>query len=410
MSRYTSPAMCVAAMEEITHERFRRHERDTLEVASAGDTLPADAMATGRACAAQFNVQTVPAPQLYSLMKLFIMVRDSAKIQAVVDRRAALATSAPAKGDVFLSAVDELLDAHPIMMPQAQAMMTRLDALGRDARVQRLQGTAHLYGRAWMQFDTTAMNRYAAALHTISAELTPTERDDYEEQFVASLNALNVTWYRGDSTLMTVTRATLDSMRTAMATFRNGRQPVRPAEEQMYLGFSKKVGQPADSITGKFWFNAGNTHIRPRPGRVTLVMMGQKGNGTMSSYLAMLRRLVNRYSAQGLDVVLVAKTDGYSWASPPQTPEAEANTDAWYFLNYLKLPVTLVVDETPFTRDDVGRRQDQLIDFQKHYPLNWGLVGRDGRIRSLSAGLFNDKMMEALVRKALADSTSVGRM
>lgn len=402
LSRYNTPALCVSAIEGETALRWRRHERDTVEQTSPVDTFPTVAMTAGRACAAQFHdLAAVPARQLYSLMKLYIMLRDSANVWAVVNRRVALAPTVVAKGEVLASAVKELRNAQPMQLGQAAVFLARLDSLGHAARVPRLLATTEMFSGVSTLFDTTAMKQYAARLDAIGAELTTAERDNYGAMDGWEV-PMDVAWYRHDPALPSVVQSVFSRLRTAMATYRGGSSPMSQGFEDFVLALAQKVGQPADSVKGKYWFNA-ETPARPIPGRVTLVVLTQKGGGVLSSNLAALRRLAKKYGPQGLDVTLVVKTAGYSWSSPPQTPEAEANTDAWYFLNYLKMPVALVVDETPFTRDDTERLQPGMVDFQKHYPIGWGLIGRDGKIRSLSVGYASDPMLEKFVQKALAE-------
>jgi hypothetical protein len=106
-----------------------------------------------------------------------------------------------------------------------------------------------------------------------------------------------------------------------------------------------------------------------------------------------------------LEIVLVTGTQGYSWSSPPQTPADEAKTDAWYFSQFLKLPFTVVVQETPFQRKPDGRRVGGMTDFQRQYPIvSRVLVGRDGRIYSLWVGVGSESQLDAVIPQALAAS------
>jgi hypothetical protein len=398
-SRYTSPYMCLASLTGMMHRQWRRHEQDTVEQYSPGDTLPTEAMVKGRACIAKLDLRTMTPPELYAAMKMYVLLKDSAMVDALVARRMAQASTTEAKGQVMKEAIGLLWRARPTQREHAVAMMRQLDALGHDARIARLQAAADLYEMSLFWFDTTGMQHYRAEVKTIRAELTPAERQDYSETLTGWNAPMTLAWLRADPQLPSVVHADFQAFQGVLAKFHNG-QPLPPGVEQMVTAFAQRVGQPADSVSGKFWFNAGNTSHRPTPGRVNLVMQVDKSNGTMTNELAMIRRIAKKYAAD-VDVTLVVKTKGYSWSSPPQTPEAEAKTDAWYFLKYMKLPVTLVVDETPFTRDDTGRRQDGQIDFEKHYMLRWGLIGRDGRLRTMSTGKDSEAMLEAFVRSAL---------
>jgi hypothetical protein len=133
-----------------------------------------------------------------------------------------------------------------------------------------------------------------------------------------------------------------------------------------------------------------------------LVVRAQKGDGLIDGQVAMFQRMHDKYAAQGLDIILMLRTEGYSWSSPPQTPSDEAKTDAWYYLEYLKVPFTVAVDETPFTKQEDGRLVPGRIAFEQQYVLPEVLIGRDGRIYSLWLGFESETQLDAFVRQALA--------
>jgi glutathione peroxidase-family protein len=159
-------------------------------------------------------------------------------------------------------------------------------------------------------------------------------------------------------------------------------------------------------LTGKYWFPKDRPHVDPVTGKVTLLWLTSKGNGLMDSQMAMLQRLYKKYHDKGLEIVLILKTEGYSWSSPPQSAEDEAKTDAWYYLDHLQLPFTVMVDETPFTTRPDGRREPGQIAFQHTYPLTRVLIGRDGRIYTLWMGLESESQMNAFIQQALEQKST----
>jgi len=99
----------------------------------------------------------------------------------------------------------------------------------------------------------------------------------------------------------------------------------------------------------------------------------------------MLGRLHRQYYDQGLRIVLVAKTAGYSPASPPQGPDEEGESIRRYFHEYLKLPFPILVETTPVTRKPDGRRVNGKTEFESAYhQAGTVLINRSGTIEFVS--------------------------
>ena len=119
----------------------------------------------------------------------------------------------------------------------------------------------------------------------------------------------------------------------------------------------------------------------------------------MDTRLAVLRRIYERYHDQGLDVILSVSTQGYRWGSPPLEPEKEAKILGWYFREYLRLPFSILVEETQFDRLPDGRRMPKPAE----QTMMSGLIGRDGTIRGFPSQL-SEEELDAYVRRELARS------
>jgi hypothetical protein len=123
---------------------------------------------------------------------------------------------------------------------------------------------------------------------------------------------------------------------------------------------------------------------------------------------AMLRRFVAQYGAHGLSITLVTKTHGYWLKNGSQTGPVsaaqEAADDSAYYLDYLHLPVTLMVDSTMFVRDSEHRlRQAAPVAFESTYGSQDGMIvltDRTGHI-IVSDVIGNEAELSAYVRKAL---------
>jgi hypothetical protein len=345
---------------------------------------------------------------------LAILIDDTAKAEAVVARQMALATTVEARGQVLVDAMDELLGLtssplvrHPVRLAAANAILARLDALGPEARIPQFLGHQKMRQIAEVaRFDTTALLRQDRALRAIVARFTPEERKVYGSDIMTLMfDSIMVAWFQRPPERPAVVRGIVDRHFAAF-----GPGELTPQQVEFIKSWpgvlASQVGKPAPPITGTFWFPPGRPHVQPTPGKVTLVMEVEKEGGLMSPRMAMLRRIYDRYHDRGLEIVLVLKTQGFSWSSPPQTPADEARAVAWYYYDYLKLPFTVVVDETPFTTQPDGRRVAGKIAFEQQYVLPSVLIGRDGRIFTLWLGFISESQRNSFVAQALAAPTA----
>jgi hypothetical protein len=163
--------------------------------------------------------------------------------------------------------------------------------------------------------------------------------------------------------------------------------------QNRYLSVFAQVGHTVPPLQGAYWYHApGLTapNTWPQPGRVSLLFTVNQGLGSQRA--AVIRRLAAQYGAQGLTITVVTKTHGY-WLKDgaqtgPVSPAEEAAHDSAYYLDYLHLPVTLVVDSTTFTRDREHRlRQAAPVQFEAAYSGQGGdpLGGAGGGVRVVLA-------------------------
>jgi hypothetical protein len=118
-----------------------------------------------------------------------------------------------------------------------------------------------------------------------------------------------------------------------------------------------------------------------------------------------LRRLAAKYAARGLDITVLARTQGYL-GGDVIAPDSEAVRIRQYFLDELKLPVTLGI-----TLSDFGRRSDGRLTLrsavnevayqpESFVPLPTFLVDAHGIVR-LSTRLAREN--EALLDDMIAE-------
>jgi hypothetical protein len=179
---------------------------------------------------------------------------------------------------------------------------------------------------------------------------------------------------------------------------------------EQYLTPLNMVGKVAPAVTGTYWFHASGLTVSnntwPTPGRVSLLMTVTTTLGLGEA--AMLRRLAAQYGTQGLSITIVTKTHGY-WLKDgsrtgPVSPAEEAADDSAYYLDYLHLPVTLMVDSSTFIRDSEQRlRQATPVAFESAYGSQNGMIvltDRTGYI-VVSDVIANEARLSAYVRRAL---------
>jgi hypothetical protein len=141
----------------------------------------------------------------------------------------------------------------------------------------------------------------------------------------------------------------------------------------------------APPIHGDYWYNAdGDSSTRPRRGTVSVLAIMPSGFvGAYYSEYAVLKRLQATYAARGVDFVIMTFTAGSFRNHLMPRPAAEAEVLKGWFLDYLKLPVTLAVEQSQFGYLQDGRRQGHQVTNYQNYAFirNASLVGKDGKIR-----------------------------
>lgn len=417
LSRYNTPGYCAAAVRGVLDETWRRNEREIVESASSADTLPTVAIAAGKACAAHLpSVSEIPAVELPPLIPLAVAIQDTVLLDRAIARLQSLATTDEARGWVLYDALEQVVNPYTgpsaLRMPLVTALVARLDAMGAGAHIPKLRAHGLLRHIAeGVRFDPTTMIREDRIARDLIPLLTADEKQEVYNQIPLGFSdSLYVWWTRHPPHLADSVRGipTRDGAFFAARAIPIG-QHVPEFMEMAAQTFAKRIGTPAPQITGNFWFSQDSSHVKPTLGKVTLVVRASKGDGLMSGTMAMFKRLYDRYHEQGLDIVLVLRTQGYSWSSPPQSPADEAKTIAWYYRDYLKLPFTVVVEETPFTRQPDGRRVDGRTPFDSLYMGRTTIVGRDGTIFTNSVGTESESQYETFISMALAEGTSASQ-
>jgi hypothetical protein len=379
--RYETPAACVAAARLETRLIWRVYRaRDTLPYDPEHDTIPTRATLAARRCAAVAPAETVPR-DLRSRMQLQLILGDDSAASATVARRMADASSDRARAGVWSDAVHDYLMARPMRLAAAQAAARALDRIGHSAYRERADAHVMLGSHALQSFDTAAMRRESDALLALAAMLSPAERDEIASavSYAYAPLAFRYWQFRDPAHVPTLLR----EFRAAAKRLRGGRVMPPPMEDAV-AQLRARFAVPVDTLTGAFWYNAGPSSRRPKVGVVSLYVFAQDyagdDAGARAPLYAMIRRLHAKYGA-ALDIVMLAKTSGYFRDTRLSTPADEADAARRYFLDYLELPVTVMMDIAPVTKLPDGRRVVGAVAFERQFPGAPAVViGRDGRL------------------------------
>lgn len=204
----------------------------------------------------------------------------------------------------------------------------------------------------------------------------------------------------------------MDSLRNGMSSY----MALRQSHWEFASGSAEDMPVPyglqAPPLVGEFWYQRDNEaglieriavdsngephkilSQRPLAGRNNLVIFfkgcrqdkamvqqtGQRYTGAnqpCDELYFVIRRLKQAYP--DLEITLVIQTIGYFGHSSPLEPSEEADIISKWLLDYHQLPVTVVVNSTPYFRlqSPDGRRIDQTDRNRENYSFN-GLLGSE---------------------------------
>jgi hypothetical protein len=177
-------------------------------------------------------------------------------------------------------------------------------------------------------------------------------------------------------------------------------KPAAPLRGWQRLDTGAVTSEPGAGTTSEH-------EVLPRRGKVSLLLFVDAScGGSCYPTYAIVKRLHARYAAAGLDVILVTATRGYFRTAHTPSPAVEADSVARYFLHFLKLPVTVVVEETTFSTDAIdGRRINAQPANKQAYPSRAEgiVVDAKGVIRFVSSlNPARERVLSAVIGAALS--------
>jgi hypothetical protein len=365
---------------------------------------------------------------------------DDAEVQALIDRRIAELPTPAQQADVLVNAISLFLSksrgamyragagprgeqsmglsggfARPVRVALAEAALARLDSMASDTAVawRSFIAMRHMLNYHYIPMgDTNVIRRMAE--ETLRREKMLPDRQRIEL----------TTGVKGTSTYQVLLGLTVGKsidptqdpeVREFVKRVQEDQPQIAEGVNILLMSTFEILGKRFKPPTTKFWYRANPVYTeiskstKPplidttiatpwQPGRLTLVVQlrhyclltsavrhGGQGMDYAASYChqtyATIRRMMQEFGPQGVDLVIFDRTAGYAFRSGPLTPEEEAPRIWMAYHTDIALPVTMLgVEVTPFSRRDPGlddRRRDDWTDLQEEYRIgasgNWGV-------------------------------------
>jgi hypothetical protein len=351
---YTIPGECVQAARRVEQRVWRGRRSDTVYQAPAGNPFTADAREAAAACVAHFSLAAVAERDLMGLGEAYLAAGQDAQADSAFARMLALAASHPRDDRAWRLTwiVNAYVNARPSRIDAAQRYAAVLDTMTNSVAVQRAMVHQAILARAMIMDSLPLVTRELARASAASDALSG---DPLHEWVMLPVQtALN-------GAQLAVRMDQPDSAGHILERAQRTLEPVNRGAAATLGRTAQSLGVyrvPAPPIAAEFWFNTGDARpVRPASGHISLLIFVDADCGaTCFPAYATLRRLAQRYQPTGLDVTLVAQTNGFYHEQLVPKPADEASLLRGFFLDTLALPGALAVSATNFGRRDDGHR------------------------------------------------------
>jgi hypothetical protein len=377
-SRYDRPGMCEQVAYTVKIATWRRGEHDTISYKSRlRDTLPAKSVERVQACvqSKSFDITHMTVSDLRAMLRLAFIANDDQIAQQVIDQQFKNSASDTARAAILSESIGDALAARPLRINLALRALARMDSLGTSVLEQRLLAHDEFVSYYNSIDDATSMQHQIDQALTISDAMPSLMRSRNRDR-ISSL-------YEQRWELMLAEQGFaapgLDVFIQQVDSIAGSQFGMRRNIERRYLGTSFRLPLIP------YWYRPDGTRApqdsngtQPRPGHVTLVLRVNPLCGSVChKQYAALRRVYEQYAARGFDIILLAKTSGFSTGTLTQTPDQEAEAIRTYYQEYLQLPVTVGVEVTPYTHRPApdNRRVNALTPSERAYRVPLPLPG-----------------------------------
>ena len=368
-SRYSSIGFCLAAarttnwmgQSSLASQQMMLDPQWSMH--AAGTPVVGQVADIARACGSHFTVTETSPRDLPWLFDLALAEQNDSLAHAILERRLALATEPRARNNVLLETIGQYLNALPVRLAAADSIVTQCDAHGASALELRLSMHKVMLTFAAAHFDTSEMRKHADAVIVLGRAVPldkSTGLDGWHKGILYdAYSALSRLAYveQPDSLLNIAVRGKQDIGRfgDALALVLPDFSSIPIVEVRRLLLSYAPVGpaseQPLPPLQADYWFPH---HPDRWPlGEVSIVipvdkelwcLTGKEMSLSAAAEQCPLMVKVREWAAKyhdRLSVTLVATLNGSTLQSGTLSPDQEAQQLKWYFLDYLKLPVTL---------------------------------------------------------------------
>jgi hypothetical protein len=414
-ARYQTPGQCYAAVRRMVDFYWRDKRPDTLIYDPSRTKLSPSGLDSARICTARFDVATLPASQLASMLSLALWTQQPTLVTQVMRRLRAPQPSLTPEGRAMMlrKAGMAFLEARPANVDSAVAVRDLLRPLEPAAGIDELFLTNAITQFA-MRLDlrdvAAASSRHAVQMLQ-PGRMTADDRTDY---FLALLD-MELYSVQIASRNAGITRDAIYTMfDSAIMAVKHvsGAAPDEIGGRLLYRRSPYELFQkpPTAPVRATYLYGDTTAPSLPRPGIVTLVYTGgmaAQWDGMATN--AVLRRLHATFGAQGFAEVYLTATNGYFFNQLLAKPSDEAELIRKYFLEYQALPATLAIERSYMNTNATGLRTSEAASNQSAYLflnnyVNCEVIGKDGTLKFFGwLTPETERTFAAAIRDALAE-------
>jgi hypothetical protein len=357
---------------------------------SEQDSLPTAARLIAQRCGVHLTVPDVPPATLWGLIRLSLSVAahaadahstiGNARAAAAVERLRALAATPTERAWVLTNAIRTYLTAPIPRLDAARVLLRELEAQQPAVMTEQFQGQV-AFMLYWIRVNLDSARHHATQATKIAKSLTPQERDDTDLLLTPYFTLLDLANDAGD---LQAQQDILTQTMNEVGEWRRGSDNLLNLMQAQFNVRQSLYGKTAVPLEGEHWFNTGDTP-HPTPGKISLLLRLDHmcGSGCRGIY-ALIRDLHQRYG-NDLDITVITETRGFTIGTNVIPVDEEIRRVSEYFLKEQQLPVSLLIDERPYTKGRNGRVQYQTTAigriFQGLPGMNAILIDRNQTIR-----------------------------